>query len=133
MPMTMYGANLTLDLLFGRTQSAPATLYVAVMYEEAGYLVEGSELDEPDGGGYARVAMPNDGIHWHETADGLASNGADVVFPTATEAWGQLRFWAICDAATDGNVITWGGMSARLILAGGNLRFPVDTLSIQAR
>jgi hypothetical protein len=133
MPLTMDGANYVLDVAFGQEQSPASSLYIAVMYDEGSYLATGDDLSEPEVASYARVEMPNTVAYWGDTADGLKSNSADIIFPTATETWGQVRFWAICDAATGGRCLAWGGMSARLVAQGGTLRFPVDLLSLQAR
>lgn len=132
MSLTLYGVNFFLDQVFGSME--PATLYVALMRdEEPTYLTTGSGLDEPSGGSYERVAVPNDLIHWPESADGLKSNGLDIVFPTATGSWGIVRSWAILDAPTGGNIIIWGGASARRVASGTTLRLPTDTLTITTR
>jgi hypothetical protein len=131
MPLGLYGVNWHLDRVYG--SGTPATLYVAVMFSEPNYLSTGSDLDEPTGGGYARSATTNSDAYWGAAADGLKSNSQDIVFPTATATWGTLRYWAICDAATDGEMLSWGTMSQALILEGGTLRFERDQLAITAR
>jgi hypothetical protein len=131
MPLGLYGVNYHVDRIYG--SGTPATLYVAVMLEPADFLDEGTDLAEPVGNGYARAWTTNDEVHWPEAADGLKSNGVDIIFPTATGVWGNIRYWAILDAATGGNVLVWGGTTTRLVLEGGALRFPVDTLTITAR
>jgi hypothetical protein len=133
MPATLYGSNLFLDTMFGQEGEPPAIFYVAATLEPASYLVDGDGLNEPSGGGYSRVQFPNDGEHWHSAADGYLSNLVDIIFPAATAPWGQLRHWALCDAATSGNVLFWGVMTARLIGTSGILRLPTDALMIRLR
>lgn len=131
MPLTLWGANHHLDRVYGSGE--PATVYLAAMLSEPVYLDTGSDLDEPIGMAYARVAITNNSSNWSESADGLKTNAQDIVFPQATGTWGTMRYWAICTAATGGQIISWGVMSSQLVLEGGALRFERDHLAITAR
>lgn len=131
MPLTMYGSNILLDGVFG--SGDPATLYVAAMHDPARYLASGDDLSEPIGGGYERVAVPNDAAHWGASADGMKANALDIIFPTATGTWGTMRYWAVTDDPTEGEVIIWGSASSRLVSEGATLRFPRDTLTFTSR
>lgn len=132
MSLSRWGANHHLDVVYGGAPPIP-TFYVAALYTSPVYLSTGSTLDEPSGGGYARVEVANDDTGWTHAADGMKSNMADVLFPVATENWGTIRFWAICTAATGGEIVTYGGTTARLVLAGTALRFIEDQLRITMR
>lgn len=127
----LYGVNFHLDAVYG--SGTPATFYIAAVTVLPNFLTTGSELAEPSGNGYARVAFDNDVTNWPPAADGLKSNGQPIIFPKATGPWGSIKYWAICDAATGGNIIRWGRMSTKLIANGTVLRFPVDQLTITAR
>jgi hypothetical protein len=133
MPVGLYSVNLHLDRVLG--SGDPATVYVAVMDEPGGYLFSGSDLSEPTGGGYARVAVTNDENWWPDAADGYKTNGLDIIFPQATGVWGVMKFFAIMTTSGvgTGEILYWGGSSARLVTEGSQLRFPIDTLSITAR
>lgn len=131
MPLTMWGANHHLDLVYGG--GTPATLYLAVMYTPPEYRATGSDLDEPVGSGYARASVTNDVASWADAADGMKSNAVHILFPTATGDWGTLRHWALCSAATGGEIVSWGTVPARLVLNGSTLRFLKDQLRITMR
>lgn len=132
MSLSRWGANHHLDVVYG-AEPPVATFYIAAAFTSPGYLSTGSTLDEPDGGGYARVEVPNSHAGWTHAADGMKSNMADILFPTATEAWGTIRFWAICTAATDGEIVSYGTSPAQLVLEGTTLRFLQDQLRITMR
>lgn len=127
----LYGVNFHLDRVYG--SGTPPIFYIAAMQNPPYYLSTGASLDEPVGHGYARVVVPNDVANWPPAADGLKGNGKPIIFPKATGTWGNMKYWAICDAATDGNMIRWGRMTSRLIVINSTLRFPVDQLTITVR
>lgn len=131
MGQVLDGVNHHLDRVYG--SGDPVTLFVAVMFSHPQFLHTGSDLDEPSGGAYARVAVTNDESHWGAAAQGIKTNSLDILFPTATANWGTLRHWAISDASTGGRIITWGNMPQRLIVEGATLRFPRDELVITLR
>lgn len=131
MPLPLYGANYHLDRIYG--SETPTNLYVALMTSAPSYTTTGSGLDEPSGGSYARVEVPNDTDNWHDAADGLKANGKDIVFPTATALWGNMKYWAILDASTDGNILVWGGITSKLVAEGVTPRFVRDRLSFTVR
>lgn len=128
MSLTLYGANYHLDRIYGSED--PEYVYIALMTAAPGYLTVGSQLAEPVGDAYARVQFKNDTDNWSGAADGHKGNREPIVFPKATGTWGRLRYWAICDAATDGDIISWGKMTPRLVVEGSVIKFGVDQLSI---
>lgn len=40
------------------------------------------------------------------------SNGADITFDTATGSWGTVTHWFVADAASSGNVLACGALTA---------------------
>lgn len=91
----------------------------------------GNVPSEPSGGGYARVAVPNDTTNWPAASVGQTSNSTDIVFPVATADWGQVAVVSICDAATGGNRWWIGTLVVfRDILNGDQFRIPAGQLTI---
>jgi len=131
MAQTLYGVNYHLDRIYGSED--PQYLYLAVMTGKPGYLTTGSQLGEPVGNGYERLQIPNDVEYWSGAADGHKGNSKTLVFAKATGTWGRVKYWALCDAATDGNVIVWGYMTPRLIVEDSIIRFGKDQLSINIK
>jgi hypothetical protein len=131
MGASLYGVNLFLDRVLG--SGDPATLWVAALYEQAGYLDTGETLNEPDGNGYARAEMPNNDAYWQDASDGYIANRLSVVFPQATGTWGVIRAFALTDHPTAGNLIGGGPITSRRVLTGATLRFPQDALAINLR
>lgn len=60
-------------------------------------------------GAYARTAVTYTAA---SSPGGTTSNTADVTFPTATADWGIVRYAAVMDASTAGNVLYYGQLSA---------------------
>lgn len=95
MPLTDYGQQLMLSVLFGA--KAPKSFQVALSRE---FIPKA--LDEPEGG-YARITMPNNDQFWSVTRY-FASNSTELAFEEATQDWGTIRAWALLD---DKGVIGW--------------------------
>lgn len=131
MALTLYGVNYFLDQVYG--SGTPASVYVALLLASPTYLSTGSTITEPSGNGYARVEVTNDVTNWPDAADGFKANGQDITFPTATGTWGTVKYWAILDASTGGNILTWGGITSRRIGEGATVQFTRDQLSVTAR
>ena len=108
--LTLWGAGEILRSFFSRATTPPTDFYLAVIKDIAPTpYISGAEIDEPVGGGYERVAIPNDAVNWG--SDGslhTISVITDQVFKVATANWGVIRYWAICNAAVDGYVYFCG-------------------------
>lgn len=111
MPITNYGASLIAQSIFGQALATPATFYVALMTATANSTSTGVSLNEPVGGSYARVAVDNLFSEWTFDGYNLMYNTNDLSFPTATGYWGRVGYWALCDAATNGEVIAHGTLN----------------------
>jgi len=79
-------------------------------------LDDASGLAEPSGNGYARVTLNT----WNTAASRAITNNGVITFPTATGAWGTITHWAIFDAATSGNMLAHGSLSASKAVVSGN-------------
>ncbi|MEW6171854.1 MAG: hypothetical protein AB1510_02125 [Bacillota bacterium] len=102
--------------------SSPVTVYVALYTSDPTDADTGTEVV---GGGYARQA-----ITFNAPVDGVATNSADVVFPTATANWGTISHFGIRDAATGGNLLWYGPFAvAKPIYTGDTYKIPAGQLS----
>ena len=94
---------------------------------------------EVSGGSYARVRVYANGggsPDWNlAVVDGigyLVDNSDDIVFPTATAAWGTVTHFAVHDAITGGNLLFHGVLdSSQVVGDGGIFKFLVGDLKFR--
>lgn len=117
MPASTYLANKIANHVYRATSyTSPTTVYAALFTSTASLaeLKAGTLTNEVTGGSYARVAVtfgaPTDG-------DGSATT---TTFTAATAGWGVVRFVAIMDASTAGNVLTYAQLSSDVTINSGN-------------
>ena len=111
----------------------PSGLHVALCTAAPTDASNGSNIVEPSGGAYARVAVSQSDAEWTAPAsgNGQTSNVNDITFPQATANWGTITHFAICDAASGGNVLYHGALTtARTVNNGETFRFPAGDLDI---
>jgi hypothetical protein len=122
-----YWENEILDHLFDKGTYAPPTIYVALSTADPGE--DGSGLDEPEGGGYARAAtQPSD---WNSATSGLIDNAQAIEFNPATGNWGTMTHFALFDAATGGNLLAHGSLTQpETVNASDNALFPPSDLQV---
>lgn len=125
--------NAVLDFLFGATSfSAPAEYYVALSTTQP--TDSGANVNEPSGGGYARLGILNNGTNWVAASAGEKANAGDLSFPTASSLWGTIGWWCLYDAVSGGNMKHWGVLqTARTIDIGDQFRFLAGDLVIRLR
>lgn len=120
-----YGEDLALDLVL-----EDATYYIALCFDLPDDADDGSDIDEPSGGAYARQAIaPAD---WSAASGGVKRNSSVITFATATADWGTtpLKAWALCTASTGGEVIASGALgTSRRIYEGYSPYFPADSIN----
>ena len=94
--------------------------------------VSGAELDEPIGGSYGRVLIPNDTDHFSNIGQPQVVNlENNAQFLPATDLWGMIRYWALCNAEVDGYVYFIGKLVAPMRVDNGDIAFvPAGDLSI---
>lgn len=103
--------------------SAPSTIYVALYTAAPTPSTSGTEVT---GGSYARQPST-----FTAPAPDTVTNLADVNFPTATVDWGTIVAFALCDAASAGNILYFANLAAsRTVLTGDQFRFPAGQLAI---
>ena len=105
--MTLAGENYVVSLLTKKTSALDAYYVALICNDPPSMFISGSNLDEPNVPEYQRVKYDNAPLMWSEPS-GEVSNTEDVNWPTATEDWGTISHWAICDSPQDGNVL-WAG------------------------
>lgn len=128
--ISLYGAAHFSRCLFGQSETPKANYYLALISgaDPSGFIT-GAELDEPTGGGYARKVLPNNTSTWQELDFGRMGNINVLTFPTATADWGRIRSWALCDAATAGNILFYGQFKRSRTIKNGDI-FKVDNKAL---
>lgn len=137
--MSDYLENKLVDHIFrGRQMTAPTNLYVALFTTTPSDSGGGTEVS---GGSYARTQVACSDTNWkgtHGSADANPSSGTGgntknaiaITFPQATANWGTVYGFAIFDASSGGNMITYGSLSSsKTINSGDTATFAVDSLS----
>lgn len=111
-----YAENKILDHMVGKTSWTMPTTWLALYTTTP--VDAGTGGVEVSGGAYARVATA--GL-WNAASGGSISNSADIVFPTATASWGTVVGVALLDAATVGNMIIAGALTASKTVGNGDV------------
>jgi hypothetical protein len=128
MPASTYLANKLYDLVYRNTAyTSPATVYAALFTSSSSLaaLKAGTLTNEVSGGSYARVA-----VTFGAPTDGDGSAGT-TTFTTATAGWGTVRFVAIMDASTSGNVLSYAQLTSDVTINNGNT-FQFNSSSLAA-
>lgn len=116
--LTLWGASELLRSFFSRTAEPPPTFYLALLTGPPTAYVSGAELEEPEGVSYSRVALANDALTW--SSDGgqlhIIYNTAEAAFVTATEDWGRIAHWALCNADIEGFVYLVGELEEEQVI-----------------
>lgn len=120
--VTLWGAGEILRTFFAQSTEPPENFYLALISEVAPTpYISGAELSEPLFDEYERAVIPNDAITW--TNDGqvhIMICETDVVFPTALEDWGTIRFWAVCNAPEGGYIYFVGAFEEPEVISEGD-------------
>ncbi len=123
-----------LDHVFGGSAySKPATLYVGLSTTTPAD--DGTNVTEPSGNGYARVAVTNDSTSWDGAVGvgglGTKKNKVAFEFPKATGSWGTVTYFFISTASTGGTILAYGSLTTPQAVATDNiLKFPIGDLTI---
>ena len=106
-----YLENKLLDLVWSNTAySIPDPLYVGLSTTTPSD--DGTNITEPSGGAYARVSVAQNATNWPAASAGSKSNGTAITFPKATASWGTVTYFFFSDAATSGNAMAYGALTA---------------------
>jgi hypothetical protein len=92
---------------------SPTTVYVGLFTTDPTDAGSGTEVA---GGSYARTA-----VTFGAPSNGVATNNADVTFPTATGTWGTITHVGIHDASTTGNLLYHSSLTASKTVGTGDV------------
>jgi hypothetical protein len=140
--MSDFLENKLIDQIFrGQAYSFPATLHVALFTANPSDVGGGTEVS---GGSYARAAVAASLANWAGTqssgsttastgTNGTTSNNGAITFPEPTANWGSVTGFGIFDAASAGNLLFWGALTAPKTVNNGDAApaFSAAALSIQ--
>jgi hypothetical protein len=93
--------------------TSPTTVYVGLFTTDPTDAGSGTEVA---GGSYARTA-----VTFGAPSNGVATNNADVTFPTATGTWGTVTHVGIHDASTTGNLLYHSSLTASKTIGTGDI------------
>lgn len=125
MPISVYAANALC------AQATSVDLWVAFLLSYPDPNDTGSTLVEPTATGYAR--HPLDHTYWSAPSAGEATWNFDItILPEAN--WGTINSYALCDAATAGEIVGYAYLSAPLSIdAGSNMNVPSGMLTFRVQ
>jgi hypothetical protein len=126
MPKSNYLDNAMINAALCATAfTPPTTVYVALFTATPTSAGGGTEVS---GGAYARQSAA------FTTSSGTTdatSNSANVTFPVATANWGTITSFALFDAATGGNMLYFGNLTANVTInTGGQFQFASGGISV---
>lgn len=123
-----FAAHAMLNHVFRNTAYTSPTVRVGLFGTTAtvANLKINTQTGEISGNGYARQT-----VTFGAPTDGLGGNSAEVLFPVSTPgAWGVVRFQALLDAATAGQVLSASQLGSDLTVNIGNQpRYPIGQLT----
>ncbi len=127
--MSNYLANKLLDHVFANSAFAPpATLYVAPATAAVLDSTTGATAPEPDHAYYSRTAVGS----WNAATLGAISNGATLNLPGSVAGLGTITTVMVLDAATAGNLLFYGALTAPVAVGAGNaLQFATESLEVR--
>lgn len=112
-----YLENKIIDHITGKTAFTQPTAYVALCTAAPNDASTGSTITEADYTGYARVSTA--GGDWNASSGGTADNANAITFGACTAGSNTITHYAIVDASSAGNVLTYGALDASLAVSAG--------------
>jgi hypothetical protein len=124
MSMSDYLENKILNAVLRNTAyTSPSQVYIALFTSDPTDAGTGTEVN---GGGYARQP-----ITFNAPSNGQVTNAADILFPVATASWGTVTHIGIYDAASGGNLLFHGALTAsKTISTDDQLKIAAGDISI---
>jgi len=115
-----------LDHIFNKGAYSAPTIYIALSTVDP--TDDASGLAEPSDG-YARVET--EAADWNAASSGTVTNANDIEFPEASGDWGTISHFALYDAASGGNMLAHGSLTAsKDITTGDTAKFSAGDLSV---
>ena len=94
-------------------------------------VLDASGNAEPVGAGYARVSTASADWNASTGSPSTVDNANDITFPEASGSWGLITHFAIWDAATVGNMLMHGSLTAsKTIGSGDTAKFAAGDLDV---
>ena len=122
-----YWENKILNHIFGKGSYTPPIIYVGLSTADPSD--DGSGLAEPSGNAYARAQTS--ASDWNAASSGSLDNTGNITFTQATGNWETITYFALFDAATAGNMLTYGALSEpKTIGESDTARFEAGDLEI---
>lgn len=134
--LSNYLENALMEEIFNGHAFTPPATYVSLYTDSPGDDDSGTEVS---GGAYERKLVNVAGGSapaWNDAAvDGtsyLVDNAGVITFPTATASWGTVSHFGIHDAASTGNLLFHGALTASKAVGDGDtFTFPVGDLNLK--
>ena len=119
-----------LDHVFGAAAyTAPVTLYIGL--STTTITDAGVNITEPVANNYARAVITNNSTNFPAASGGSKANGTDFTFNVPSGAWGTILDFFIGDAASAGNILAYGTLTASQAPTSGNtVKFATGALTI---
>lgn len=120
-----YFENALLDYVFRNTSlGLGGSLYIALFTVAPTDSTPGTEVS---GGSYARSAVARSAGGWAAPSGGSINPVGSVPFPQASAPWGTVVAFAVMDAASGGNQLYWGDLTAPKAVDTGDTAFFANT------
>lgn len=130
MPASTFLANKLIDHQLGKTSFTMPTVYVGLSSTTP--TAGGTNITEPSGGAYARVATS--AATWNAASSGSATNAQAVTFTTASADWvsgSNLTHAVFYDASSGGNFLAFGSLgTAKAVLNGDTASFAAGQITV---
>ena len=112
--LSNFAENEMLDHMLGTgAYTAPSNVFLSLWTSDPTDAGSGTELS---GSSYARQD-----INFSASSSGAAVSSGVVTFPTATGSWGTITHIGIHDAASSGNLLFHGALTASKAIANGDV------------
>lgn len=122
-----YLENLLLNQIVGKSPSE--SRYIALLTAAPDDADTGSTIVEPVAMNYARITTT--AASWNTASGGSVSNAAILTSNVASGDWGEITHWAVCTAATAGEVLVWGEVTVpKTVLTEDSFSFGAGALII---
>lgn len=108
-----YLENKILDHIFNDGSYTAPSPYLALCTSVPDDTKTGTTIVEASYTGYSRLAIA--GSDMSAAASGSKTNSATLTFAACTASSSTIIGWAICDAATVGNMLVWGTCTSTVI------------------
>lgn len=130
--LTKYFMNEFVNRIFGRDPyTVPTSLFFGLWASALNSESTGETWGEIQAPSYHRVEVANVAASFDASVGGRKVNSVEIAFPVAAEEWGVIRYVAVLDAATAGNMLLWSELSTpKFIFTGDMVRFPPSSFVI---